>query len=146
MGVMLFPSFRLGNALGEGGASLALLSLFLVFLLPSFFFSHLPFSPTLLFFSPFSFFPFSSSLVFFFFFFPFILPFRLNSFVPFFFLLLLFTYFLSFSLSFASFSCTFSFISISLSFPSFCLSPLSSASFPCLLFFKELLSLCVFKM
>ena len=44
VGVMLFPSFRLGNAPGEGGASLALLSLFLVFLLPSFFFSPLLFS------------------------------------------------------------------------------------------------------
>ena len=45
VGVMLFPSFRLGNAPGEGGASLALLSLFLVFLLPSFsslLFSFLP--------------------------------------------------------------------------------------------------------
>ena len=51
VGVMLFPSFRLGNAPGEGDASLALLSLFLVFLLPSFFFSPLLFSSSLLFFS-----------------------------------------------------------------------------------------------
>ena len=38
MGVMLFPSFRLGNAPGEGGASLALLSLFFIRLLPPLFF------------------------------------------------------------------------------------------------------------
>ena len=51
VGVMLFPSFWLGNAPGEDGASLALLSLFLVFLLPSFFFSPLLFSSSLFFFS-----------------------------------------------------------------------------------------------
>ena len=47
MGVMLFPSFVLGNAFGEGGGSLALLSLFFSLsssssflpLLPSFLFS-----------------------------------------------------------------------------------------------------------
>ena len=38
MGVMLFPSFRLGNASGDGGASLALLSLFFILLLPPLFF------------------------------------------------------------------------------------------------------------
>ena len=38
MGVMLFPSFRLGIAPGEGGASLALLSLFFIRLLPPLFF------------------------------------------------------------------------------------------------------------
>ena len=38
MGVMLFPSFRLGNASGEGGASLALFSLFFILLLPPLFF------------------------------------------------------------------------------------------------------------
>ena len=139
MGVMLFLSFRLGNASGEGSASLALLSLFLVFLLPSFFFSPLLFSLCLLFFSPsppffspFSFFPFSipfsSSPDFFLSFSPFL---HLNYFFPFFFILLFFTSFLSFSLSFTSFSHSFSFISISLSFPSFCVSPLSSSSFPC---------------
>ena len=51
VGVMLFPSFWLGNTPGEGSASLAMLSLFLVFLLPSFFFSPLLFSSSLLFFS-----------------------------------------------------------------------------------------------
>ena len=39
MGVMLFPSFRLGNEPGEGVASLALLSLFFIRLLPPLFFS-----------------------------------------------------------------------------------------------------------
>ena len=38
MGVMLFPSLRLGNAPGESGASLALLSLFILLLLPPIFF------------------------------------------------------------------------------------------------------------
>ena len=44
MGVMLFPSLWLGNAPGEGGASLALLSLFLI-LLSLFSSSPLLFSP-----------------------------------------------------------------------------------------------------
>ena len=42
MGVMLFPSFVLGNASGEGSGSLALLSLFFFLLIFSFF-SFLPF-------------------------------------------------------------------------------------------------------
>ena len=73
MGVMLFPSFRLGNAPGEGGASLALPSLFLILLLPPLFslFSSL-FSLSFFFFSSFSFssflsfspFPFLSSKLF----------------------------------------------------------------------------------
>ena len=42
MGVMLFPSFVLGNASGEGGGFLAMLSLFFFLLLLSFF-SLLPF-------------------------------------------------------------------------------------------------------
>ena len=49
MGVMLFPSFVLGNASGEGGASLALLSLFFFLLLLSFLYLlpfFLPFSPS----------------------------------------------------------------------------------------------------
>ena len=135
MGVMLFPSFWLGNASGEGGASLALLSLFLVFLLSSFFFSPLLFSPSLLFFSlsppffsPFSFFPFSSSSAFLLFL-SFHSPLLSKLFCS---LFLHFSLFhLSFSLSFASFSCSFS----------FCLSPLSSASFPrpFFFFFWELL-------
>ena len=52
MGVMLFPSSVLGNAPGENGASLALLSLFLFFF--SLLFSSSPpfFSPSPLLFSP----------------------------------------------------------------------------------------------
>ena len=46
MGVMLFPSFVLGNAFGEGGGSLAILSLFFFLLLLSFpFFLPLSSSP-----------------------------------------------------------------------------------------------------
>ena len=48
MGVMLFPSFWLGNAPGEGGASLALFSLFLILLPPLFFLSSSLFSLLLL--------------------------------------------------------------------------------------------------
>ena len=71
MGVMLFPSFWLGNAPREGGVSLALLSLFLI-LLPHFFFlSSSLFSflllllfPPFFFFSSFSSFSFLSLSVF----------------------------------------------------------------------------------
>ena len=52
MGVMLFPSFVLGNASGESGASLARLSLFLFFFLLLFSSSPLFFSPFPLLFSP----------------------------------------------------------------------------------------------
>ena len=72
IGVMLFPSFRLGNTPGEDGASLALLSLFLIlFLHPLFFLSSslspspLLFSPSPLLFSPFSFLPFFHPFFFF---------------------------------------------------------------------------------
>ena len=86
MGVMLFPSFWLGNVSGEGGASLALLFLFFFFLL---FFSLL-FSFLLLLFS------FLPLL----FFFPFILPFPLIS------VSLSFPSFCLSPLSFASFFCS----------------------------------------
>ena len=65
MGVMLFPSFWLGNAPGEGDASLALLSLFLILLPPLFFLYSSLFSllllllfPPFFFFSSFHLFPF----------------------------------------------------------------------------------------
>ena len=58
MGVMLFPSFRLGNALGEGGASLALLFLFFYFSSSSF----LPLVSSFLFFLSSSLFSLSSFL------------------------------------------------------------------------------------
>ena len=88
MGVMLFPSFVLGNVSGAGGALLVPLSLFSILLSlpllssPS---SSLSFSlPSL-----FSFFP---HLIL-----PFFLSFRTNSFHPFFLLLLFSTSFLFFS-------------------------------------------------
>ena len=100
MGVMLFPSSVLGNAPGENGASLALLSLFLFFFFLLFSFL-LPFHVS---FSLNSFHPFSSSLLFHFFIFCllFIMSF---SFVLFCFLLLLFPFsgllpFISISFSF----------------------------------------------
>ena len=89
MGVVLFPSFALGNAFGEGGTFLVPLSLFSILLS-----LHLLFSP-------------SPSLSFSFLFFllfspshsPFFLSFRTNSFHPFF-LLLLFS--ISFTFPFSS--------------------------------------------
>ena len=124
MGVMLFPSFWLGNACGEGGASFALLSLFLSLSSSSSSFLPLLFSflPLFLYFLPFL--PSHSS----------------SSSASTFFYISISLSFPSFRLSplsFASFSCSlfFLFISISLSFPSFCLSPLSFASFSCSLFF-----------
>ena len=113
MGVMLFPSIWLGNASREGGASLALFSLFFIlFLSPlfflfaflfslSFFHFSIPFSssPAFLLFPPFisislsfpsfclsplSFASFSCSLFLLSFHSPLSFSFRLNSFVPFF--------------------------------------------------------------
>ena len=72
MGLMLFPSIRLGNVSGEGSASLALFSLFL------FFFSLLISSSPLFFFF-FHFFLLQLSHLHLFFFFPFILPFPFSS-------------------------------------------------------------------
>ena len=89
MGVMLFPSFVLGNASGEGGVSLSPLSLFFFLLLLSFL-SLLPF-----------FLPQLSHLLLFFFFLSFSsVPFFLFSFLPitllfFFFKLLLSLFFFS---------------------------------------------------
>ena len=89
MGVMLFPSFRLGNVPREGGASLALLSLFFILLLPSLFFLSS------------SFFSLSSSLFSHFSFLP-------HKLFPSIFLLLLFSTY--FHLAFFSFILSFSFV------------------------------------
>ena len=90
MGVMLFPSIRLGNASGEGGASLALFSLFL-------FFFFLLFSSSPLFFSPS---PSSSSQSLF------LLLQLFSPFLPFISISLSFPSFCLSPLSFASFSCS----------------------------------------
>ena len=98
MGVMLFPSFRLGNVPGEGGASFALLSLFFIRLLPPLFFLS-----SSLFFLSFSIFFLSSSLFF------------LSSFLFSIFLLLFSPIFFLSSFSSLSFL-SFSFLSLSLHF------------------------------
>ena len=70
MGVMLFPSFMLGNAFGEGSGSLALLSLFFFLLLSFPFFVPLSSSPA---FSSASLFLFSAFLLY---------PYLFSSFLP----------------------------------------------------------------
>ena len=143
MGVMLFPSFRLGNAPGGGSASLALLSLFFFYFSYSSSFLPLlfPFFPLLFSFLPlfFSFLPllFSFSLLLF-------LLFLLhkNLSIPFLLLQLFHSIFLlclllpspSHSRSFAQKS--FHPISSSPANP-LCLSPLSFASFSCSLLKKK---------
>ena len=140
VGVMLFPSFWQGNAPGEGGASLALLSLFLVFsssfffLLSSslFFLSSLLFFPSFLICFSFSSFCLSSLSLSFFLFSPYHTPLSC--------LLLIMSF--SFVPLFSSF------LPITLLFPvffSFCLSPLSLFFFFFLFFLRELLVLSAFQ-
>ena len=137
MGVMLFPSFRLGNAPGGGGASLALLSLFFfIFLIPPLFFlsSFLSFLSSSLFSLYSSLFSLSSSLFSLLLFLLFLLHKNLS--IPFLLLQLFHSIFLlclllpspAHSLSFAQKS--FHPFSSSPAIP-FCLSPLSFASFSC---------------
>ena len=126
VGVMLFPSFRLGNAPGEGGASLALFSLFFILLLPPLFFLS-----SSLFFLSSSLFSLLLLLLFHLFFFTAPSSSSLSSAQN---LSIPFSSSPAFHIFFHICFSFFSFLSFS-PFPLFCLSPLSFASFSCLFFF-----------